>query len=59
MGHKQPATQLQKKCNGSSSYQRNSTTKNTKAMDMKFHWLSYRECQEQIKIHWQLEKPTM
>ena len=26
--------------------------KRTKAMDMCFHWLSDRECQEQFRIYW-------
>jgi hypothetical protein len=26
--------------------------KRTKAMDMRFHWLRDRECQEQFRIHW-------
>ncbi len=26
--------------------------KQTKAMDMRFHWLRDRECQEQFRIYW-------
>eukprot|EP00804_Cyclotella_cryptica_P016128 CCRYP_004254-RI/>CCRYP_004254-RI protein AED:0.47 eAED:0.47 QI:0/-1/0/1/-1/0/1/0/88 len=26
--------------------------KRTKAMDMRFHWLRDRECQEQFRIYW-------
>ena len=53
MGHKQPATPLQtdnaaadKICNGKI------TPKRTKAMDMRFHWLRDRECQDQFRIYW-------
>jgi hypothetical protein len=27
--------------------------KNTKAMDMRFHWLGDQECQQQFRIYWQ------
>ena len=27
-------------------------SKRTKAMDMRFHWLRDRECQEQFRIYW-------
>ena len=53
MGHKQPPTPLQTDntmadavCNGKVQ------PKRTKAMDMRFHWLRDRECQEQFKIYW-------
>ena len=53
MGHKQPPTPLQTDnsmadavCNGKVQ------PKRTKAMDMRFHWLRDRECQEQFRIYW-------
>ena len=53
MGHPQPATPIQtdnamadKIVNGKI------TPKRTKAMDMRFHWLRDRECQEQFRIYW-------
>ena len=53
MGHKQPATPLQTDnataeavCNGKIQ------PKRTKAMDMRFHWLRDRQCQEQFRIYW-------
>ena len=53
MGHKQPPTPLQtdnamadKIVNGKI------TPKRTKAMDMRFHWLRDRECQNQFRIYW-------
>ena len=53
MGHKQPPTPLQTDnsmadavCNGKIQ------PKRTKAMDMRFHWLKDRECQEQFRIYW-------
>ena len=53
MGHKQPPTPLQTDnsmayavCNGKIQ------PKRTKAMDMSFHWLRDRECQEQFCIYW-------
>ena len=52
-GHKQPSTPLQTDnsmadtvCNGKVQ------PKRTKAMDMRFHWLRDRECQEKIRIYW-------
>ena len=30
--------------------------KQTEAMDMRFHWLRDRECQEQFRIYWRPEK---
>jgi len=54
MGHKQPSTSLQTDnataevvCNGKIQ------PKRTKAMDMRFHWLQDRQCQEQFRIYWQ------
>eukprot|EP00804_Cyclotella_cryptica_P028442 CCRYP_014211-RA/>CCRYP_014211-RA protein AED:0.38 eAED:0.38 QI:0/0/0/1/0/0/2/0/375 len=56
LGHKQPATPLQTDnstaeavCNGKIQ------PKRTKAMDMRFHWLRDRECQEQFRIYWRPE----
>ncbi len=53
MGHKQPSTQLQTDnataeavCNGKIQ------PKRIKAMDMRFHWLRDRQCQEQFRIYW-------
>ena len=53
MGHKQPPTPLQTDnsmadavCNGKIQ------PKRTKAMDMRFHWLRDRECQNQFRIYW-------
>ena len=33
-------------------------SKQTKAMDMHFHWLRYIECQEPFRIYWRPEKQT-
>jgi hypothetical protein len=53
LGHKQPATPIQTDnsmaeavCNG------NIQPNRTKAMDMRFHWLRDRECQNQFRIYW-------
>ena len=53
MGHNQPPTPLKTDssmadavCNGKIQ------PKRTKAMDMRFHWLRDRECQEQFRIYW-------
>jgi hypothetical protein len=53
MGHKQPPTPIQTDnamadavINGKVQPQR------TKAMDMRFHWLRDRECQQQFKFYW-------
>jgi len=53
MGHKKPSTPLQTDnataeavCNGKIQ------PKQTKAMDMRFHWLRDRQCQEQFRIYW-------
>jgi len=32
------------------------TPKRPKAMDMRFHWLKDRECQQQFKFYWQPDK---
>jgi len=53
MGHKQPPTPLQTDnamadagCNGKVQ------PKRTKAIDVRFHWLRDKECQEQFRIYW-------
>jgi len=53
MGHKQPSTPLQTD-NATAEAVCNSKIqpKRTKAMDMRFHWLRDRQCQEQFRIYW-------
>eukprot|EP00804_Cyclotella_cryptica_P028836 CCRYP_008420-RA/>CCRYP_008420-RA protein AED:0.29 eAED:0.29 QI:0/0/0/1/1/1/4/0/762 len=53
LGHKQPATPLQTD-NAMAEAVTNGKVqpKRTKAMDMRFHWLRDRECQEQFQIYW-------
>jgi len=53
MGHKQPPTPIQTD-NAMAEGVINSkiTPKRTKAMDMRFHWLRDRECQEQFRFYW-------
>jgi hypothetical protein len=53
LGHKQPATPLQTD-NSTAEGVINSKVqpKCTKAMNMHFHWLRDRECQEQFHIDW-------
>jgi hypothetical protein len=53
LGHKQPATPLQTD-NAIAENVVNGKVqpKRTKAMDMRFHWLRDRECQEQFRIYW-------
>eukprot|EP00956_Cyclotella_meneghiniana_P003709 scaffold4513_cov37-Cyclotella_meneghiniana.AAC.4 len=53
MGHKQPPTPIQTD-NTMAEGVINSkiTPKRTKAMDMRFHWLRDRECQEQFRFFW-------
>ena len=52
-GHKQPPTPVQT-ANSMAEGIINSKIqlKQTKAMDMQFHWLRDRECQEQFRFHW-------
>ena len=57
IGHKQPPTPLQtnnlmaeEEVNGKIQ------PKRTNAMDMRFHWLRDRECQDQSKIYWRPSK---
>eukprot|EP00956_Cyclotella_meneghiniana_P007284 scaffold9923_cov20-Cyclotella_meneghiniana.AAC.2 len=53
MGHKQPPTPIQTD-NAMAEGVINSkiTPKRTKAMDIRFHWLRDRECQEQFRFYW-------
>ena len=53
MGHKQPSTPIQTD-NAMAEGVINSKVqpKRTKAMDMRFHWLRDRECQEQFRFYW-------
>ena len=53
MGHKQPPTPLQTD-NAMAEAVTNGKIqpKRTKAMDMRFHWLRDRECQQQFRIYW-------
>ena len=53
MGHKQPPTPLQTD-NAMAEAVTNGKVqpKRTKAMDMRFHWLRDRECQQQFRIYW-------
>ena len=53
MGHKQPPTPLQMdNLMAEAVINGKITPKRTKAMDMRFHWLRDRECQEQFRIYW-------
>ncbi|KAL7490093.1 hypothetical protein ACHAW6_016101 [Cyclotella cf. meneghiniana] len=53
MGHKQPPTPLQTDNSMADGVVNgNIQPKRTKAMDMRFHWLRDRECQEQFRIYW-------
>ena len=53
MGHKQPPTPLQTDNSMADGVINGKITpKRTKAMDMRFHWLRDRECQEQFRIYW-------
>ncbi len=54
MGHKQPPTPMQTN-NAMADGVINGKVqpKHTKAMDMQFHWLRDRECQQQFRIYWQ------
>ena len=53
LGHKQPPTPLQTD-NAMAEAVINGKVqpKRTKAMDMRFHWLRDRECQQQFRIYW-------
>jgi hypothetical protein len=53
LGHEQPATPLQTDNSTADGVINGKITpKRTKAMDMRFHWLRDRECQEQFRIFW-------
>ena len=53
MGHKQPPTPLQTDNSMAEAVTNGKIQpKQTKAMDMRFHWLRDRECQEQFRIYW-------
>jgi hypothetical protein len=51
LGHKQPPTPLQTdNAMADADINGKIQPKQTKAMDMRFHWLPYRECQRQFRI---------
>ncbi len=53
MGHQQPLTPLQiDSLMADSVVNGKIQPKHTKAVDMRFHWLRKRECQEQFHIYW-------
>ena len=53
MGHKQPPTPMQTdNTTALGVVTNNMQPERTKAMDMRFHWLRDRECQEQFRIYW-------
>ena len=53
MGHTQPATPLQTDNSTADGVVNGKVQpKQTKAMDMRFHWLRDRECQDQFRIYW-------
>ena len=53
MGHKQPPTPIQTdNAMADAVINGKITPKRTKAMDMRFHWLRDRECQQQFKFYW-------
>ncbi len=53
MGHKQPPTPMQtKNAMVDGVIKGKVQPKRTKAMDMQFHWLQDRECQQQFRIYW-------
>ena len=53
LGHKQPPTPLQTDNPMADGVVNGKVQpKRTKAMDMRFHWLRDRECQEQFRIYW-------
>ncbi len=55
MGHPQPPTPIQIDSSTVLGVVKKTTQQNqTKAMDMRFHWLRDRECQEQFRIYWRL-----
>jgi len=53
MGHKQPPTPVQTDNSMADGVINGKVQpKRTKAMDMRFHWLRDRECQEQFRFYW-------
>jgi len=57
LGHKQPPTLLQTDNSMAESVtNRKIQPKQTKEMDMRFHWLQDRECQRQFRIYWRSRK---
>ena len=53
MGHKQPPTPLQTdNAMAEGIINKKVQQKRTKAMDMRFHWLRDRECQQQFRFYW-------
>jgi hypothetical protein len=53
LGHEQPPTPLQTdNAMADGVINGKVTPKRTKAMDMRFHWLRDRECQEQFLVYW-------
>ncbi len=53
LSHKQPATPIQTdNAMADAVVNGKIQPKRTKAMDMRFHWLHDRECQQQFKIYW-------
>ena len=53
MGHPQPPTPVQTDNSMADGVvNRKIQPKRTKAMDMRFHWLRDRECQQQFRIYW-------
>jgi hypothetical protein len=53
MGHKQPPTPMQTdNAMAEAVINAKIQPKRTKAMDMRFHWLRDRECQQQFKFYW-------
>jgi hypothetical protein len=52
LGHQQPPTPLKFNAMADAVVNGKIQPKRTKAMDMRFHWLRDRECQQQFKIYW-------
>jgi hypothetical protein len=53
LGHKQPPTPIQTdNAMADAIINGKIQPKQTKAMDMRFHWLQDRECQQQFRIYW-------
>jgi hypothetical protein len=53
LGHKQPPTPLQTNNSMAEAVINGKVqSKQTKAMDMRFHWLRDQECQQQFQIYW-------